>query len=137
MPKPRLTAMIRSRPITLSERVETGSDSAGCLSPRLSEGVEQHGWSALVRPQLVVLRLTKGRSQHDNHPKLKKDPCRCEEGRARIGMPAQSPENADQTCTELEKRFHHHKKGTDKSTARPRLPVVPKKSRRRLYKSQP
>lgn len=102
--------MIRSPPITLSERVEIGSGSAGCLSPRLSEEVEQHGRSAIVRPQLVILRLAKGRSQHDNHPKLKKDPCRCEEGRARIGMPAQSPENADPTCTGLEECLHHYEK---------------------------
>jgi hypothetical protein len=77
--------MIRSPPITLSERVETGSGSAGCLSTRLIEVVEQHGWWS-VRPQLTIVRLSERQSEHVNHPKLKRDPCHREEGLARIGM---------------------------------------------------
>jgi hypothetical protein len=137
MPKPRHTATIRSPPITLSERVETGSGSAGCLSTRLIEVVEQHGWST-VRLQLAIVRLLNRQSQHVNHPKLERDPCRREEGRARIGMSAQSPGNADQTCTGLEERLHHHKEGNRKSRQHTVANIYgPKKSKRRLYKSQP
>ena len=37
------------------------------------------------RKRIATVKPAKGRSKHDyNHPKLKRDPCHCEEGRQKV-----------------------------------------------------